>query len=54
MSGIQRHWNHSQPCDHCGEAMCNHKRERVYDGNGPPGSYNYEYTDCPTGRRSYK
>jgi hypothetical protein len=37
------------PCDHCPKPLHKHDRRRVYDDRGPPGSYHYEYYNCPGG-----
>lgn len=35
-------------CANCGHVGHEHDKERVYDDDGPTGSYHYEYT-CPGG-----
>lgn len=39
------------PCRSCGKPLHMHDRRRVYpdDDRGPPGSYHFEYYNCPGG-----
>lgn len=36
-------------CRTCGKPHADHDRRRVYPDDGPPGSYHYEYFNCPGG-----
>lgn len=37
---------HYAPCEICGEKSHDHDKRRVYDDDGPAGSYHVEYW-CP-------